>query len=68
MKNIQKLVYVVLIVVLIATMGFLVACADNGKEPSNKVEVALVCSAAGKNDNGYNQSAIEGLEAVAKAD
>lgn len=68
MKNIQKLVYVVLIVVLIATMGFLVACADNGKEPSNKVEVALVCSAAGKNDNGYNQSAIEGLEAVAKAE
>jgi basic membrane protein A and related proteins len=34
-----------------------VGCAP--AKPKN--EVAIVCSAAGKNDNGYNQSAIEGL-------
>ncbi len=32
-----------------------------------KNEVAVVCSAAGKNDNGYNQSAIQGLAQVAES-
>jgi len=32
---------------------------------AQKPRIAVVCSAAGRNDNGYNQSAIEGAKAVA---
>lgn len=33
--------------------------------PEGNLKIAVVCSAAGQNDNGYNQSAIEGAKAVA---
>jgi basic membrane protein A len=36
--------------------------ADSG---TGTLRIAVVCSAAGQNDNGYNQSAIEGARAVA---
>lgn len=32
---------------------------------SSSLKIALVCSGAGQNDNGYNQSAVEGLAAFA---
>ena len=34
-------------------------------EAPSDLRIAVVCSAAGRNDNGYNQSAIEGAQAVA---
>lgn len=59
MKRIGKAA--VLAVLGLAALGALsVSCAA----PKPKNEVAIVCSAAGKNDNGYNQSAIEGLAKV----
>lgn len=60
--------------ILMASSVLLVTCllsACGSKSPAGSgaaggaPEVALVCSAAGKNDNGYNQSAIEGLTKVA---
>ena len=51
--------------VSLLVLGGLTACgnqdkpADGGKA---KVKVAVVCDSAGKNDNGYNQSAVAGLE------
>ncbi|MDR2629457.1 MAG: BMP family ABC transporter substrate-binding protein [Spirochaetaceae bacterium] len=38
------------------------AARDSG---AKVLRIAVVCSAAGQNDNGYNQSAIEGARAVA---
>jgi basic membrane protein A len=42
------------------------ASSNGGTGPSaNEKKIAVVCSAAGQNDNGYNQSAIEGAKAIA---
>lgn len=58
MKNMKRLVFALL---ALAAIG--VAMMSCGQvKPKN--EVAIVCSAAGKNDNGYNQAAIEGLAKV----
>ncbi len=39
---------------------------DSGSTDKEGVEIALVCSADGKNDNGYNQRAVEELEKIGK--
>lgn len=44
--------------------------STDGGEPAatpatGDLKIAVVCSAAGRNDNGYNQSAIEGAQAIA---
>lgn len=39
---------------------------DSGKGENSDLRVAVVCSGSGQNDNGYNQSACEGIEEVAK--
>jgi basic membrane protein A len=60
MKKAGKVLSVLLALALCAGGLFLTSCG--GAKPEN--EIAIVCSAAGKNDNGYNQSAIEGLAKV----
>ena len=51
-----------LIVACMMVFGaFTVAAAETPKN----LKIAVICSAAGRNDNGYNQSAIEGAQAVA---
>ncbi|MDO5690627.1 MAG: BMP family ABC transporter substrate-binding protein [Tissierellia bacterium] len=69
MKRSKKRNRVLLAALLVLSILMLSACgaktSSNGEAASGATEVALVCSAAGKNDNGYNQSAIEGLTKVA---
>lgn len=36
--------------------------AKEEKSGSSSLKIAIVCSSAGQNDNGYNQSAVEGLK------
>lgn len=55
------------------TLGCLSACGtDAGKGTSKKsgkksdVKIAIVCDPAGPNDNGYNQTAVEGAKKAAK--
>ena len=57
---------------LVMTMmaGSLTACGGKTEtkteakadKKESDVRVALICSAAGQNDNGYNQSAVEGVK------
>lgn len=46
--------------------GSLTACGGKSEKAEKKegsdVKVAIICSAAGQNDNGYNQSAVEGAK------
>ena len=74
MKKRRKVLASLLMVAVLLSSLLLTSCGkkkdsgdsgDSGDSaPSGKTEIAVVCSAAGKNDNGYNQSAIEGLEKV----
>jgi len=59
MKGFSGKVFMILVVLLVALGGLSLVSMT----PQN--EIAIVTSAAGKNDNGYNQSAIEGLAKVA---
>lgn len=58
----------VLSILMVAVLIF-TSCGSTSSTSSNKKDlgIALITSAAGKNDNGYNASAIKGLEKV-KAD
>jgi basic membrane protein A len=49
----------------IALLSASAGCGD-GSKTSNSLGIALITSAAGANDNGYNESAIRGLEKVKK--
>ena len=63
-NNLKKISSIVLIMTL-----FLVTisgCSKEGKDASSNIKVAVVCDSAGKNDNGYNQSAVKGAEKVAE--
>lgn len=57
MKKVLSLFIACLMVVGV----FSVAAAEAPKS----LKIAVICSAAGRNDNGYNQSAVEGAQAVA---
>jgi basic membrane protein A len=61
MKRITLLVSAVIIATAIT------GCTRESKPTGGekKLRIAVVCAAAGQNDNGYNQSAIEGAKAVA---
>lgn len=39
--------------------------SDTSKETKSDHKIAIVCDSAGKNDNGYNQSAVKGAEECA---
>ncbi len=56
-KNIGKLRVLVVVIVLVMT----VALTGYSSSGDQKNTIALLCSAAGANDNGYNQTAINGL-------
>jgi len=58
----MKKVLSLLVVCLLVVGMFGAAVAET---PAN-FKIAVICSAAGRNDNGYNQSAIEGAQAVAQ--
>lgn len=55
MKN-KFLVYLSLVIVALLAITGIVSASD--------LKIGIVCSAAGQNDNGYNQSAIEGAKQV----
>jgi len=57
-KNIGKFMVLVVATVLVMTVA-LTGYSSSGDQNNT---VALLCSAAGANDNGYNQSAINGLK------
>ena len=40
--------------------------AMTGAVSASDLKIGIVCSAAGQNDNGYNQSAIEGAKQVSE--
>lgn len=61
----------VLSVLMVGTImvGSLTACGGNKDEKNGKnsdVKVAIICSSAGQNDNGYNQSAVNGAKKAAE--
>ena len=51
-------------------MGSLTACGGDKKADSDAagsdVSIAVICSSAGQNDNGYNQSAVDGAKKAAE--
>jgi len=61
-----------LVVSAVVLAGNLVACGgkeqdeSTGKEAANDVKIAVICDSAGQNDNGYNQSAVEGAKKAAE--
>lgn len=63
-----KVIRTILCMVLIGAMLAGCGSAEGSKaetdkrEESSETEIAMVCSGAGKNDNGYNQRAVEALE------
>lgn len=53
----------------VMVVGGLVGCGGSEEKKDDKksdVKVAIICSAAGQNDNGYNQSAVNGAKKVAE--
>lgn len=64
MKNrVKKILSIVLMTAFISTI--IVGCSSEGDESGkSSTKIAIVCSSAGKNDNGYNQSAVKGAEKV----
>ena len=50
----------------VMVFGTITGCSGKGEEKgegkASDVKVAIICSAAGQNDNGYNQSAVEGAK------
>lgn len=64
-KNWKKALALILSAAL-ATV-FAAGCSDGtGGSGEKKEKIAVVCSASGQNDNGYNQSAVEGLKTIAE--
>ncbi|WP_333678404.1 BMP family ABC transporter substrate-binding protein [Muricomes intestini] len=69
MKKAGKSLSVLLAAAMIA--GSLTACGggkDDGRADSGEkkdVKIAIVCDSAGQNDNGYNQTAVEGAKKAA---
>lgn len=68
MKRKSIVVYVLLLCMLIlaACGGKKVEESGEGKAAKSDVKIAIVCDASGQNDNGYNQSAIEGAKNCAE--
>lgn len=58
------------ILAMTMVVGSLTACGGKSEKKAEKkagsdVKVAIICSAVGQNDNGYNQSAVEGAKKAA---
>ena len=66
-KRWMKAIGLVLSGVLV--LGGLTGCGgseEEGGEAKSDVKVAIVCDSAGQNDNGYNQSAVDGVKKAAE--
>ncbi|NFO05285.1 BMP family ABC transporter substrate-binding protein [Clostridium botulinum] len=63
-RKLGKVSSIILIIALF--LGTISGCSKEGKDISSNIKVAVVCDSAGKNDNGYNQSAVKGAEKVAE--
>ena len=67
-KRLMKVLGIVLAGTML--MGSLVGCGGGddkgGDGAKSDVKVAIVCDSAGQNDNGYNQSAVEGVKKAAE--
>lgn len=55
----------------VMAVGSLTACGGSDKKAdgdtaSSDVSIAVICSSAGQNDNGYNQSAVDGAKKAAE--
>ena len=67
MKNRWKKVVSVLMVGTVIA-GSMMGCGkskDKGDGKGSDVKIAIICSSAGQNDNGYNQSAVNGAKKAA---
>lgn len=55
----------------VIAVGSLTACGGgekkaDGDSASSDISIAVICSSAGQNDNGYNQSAVDGAKKAAE--
>lgn len=64
MKKRIKMGYSLLLVVVLVVGGLTACSSDNEKKEGTK-KIAVICDSAGQNDNGYNQSAVNGAKKVA---
>ena len=62
----KKTVKCSILVLAILLGAFLTACSTSAENKSNALKIAIVCSSAGQNDNGYNQSAVNGAKRVSE--
>lgn len=46
-------------------VGLLTGCGGDGGKKDASIKIAVVCDSAGQNDNGYNQSAVNGAKKAA---
>ncbi|MCI9412514.1 MAG: BMP family ABC transporter substrate-binding protein, partial [Eubacterium sp.] len=66
----RKVSALVLVMALLCTMIF-TGCGSEGDSGdkaggSSDLKVAIVCSNSGQNDNGYNQSACDGIKELSE--
>jgi hypothetical protein len=67
----RKLRFVSAAMAMMMVAGTLVGCSGGNESQKSgsggkNLKVAIICSAAGQNDNGYNQTAIEGAKKAEK--
>lgn len=69
-KALKRTLGLVLSVTLVFMLVLATGCSNNDDKGAGSqggktdVKVAVVCSASGQNDNGYNQSAVDGLKEI----
>lgn len=63
-KTLSKLGSVILIISFF--LGTVSGCSTEGNDKSSKMKIAVICSSAGQNDDGYNQSAVKGAKKAAE--
>lgn len=61
----KKRLISLIVLLTISLSVFAGGASEKEAVKTNDLKIALVCSSAGQNDNGYNQSAIEGLKKFA---
>lgn len=59
-----KMGYCLLLVVL--AVGVITACSSDNEKKEGTKKIAIICDSAGQNDNGYNQSAVNGAKKVSE--
>lgn len=65
----KKRASVLIMALVLLSAAIFTGCGKEGgnsKGKSSDLRVAVVCSSSGQNDNGYNQSACEGIEEISE--